>query len=184
MINIRILPYERRQGSKIMLATIMFLASITILEIEQLFRIFGLVGVLFFGSISIFLLCRLLIEPWAILLISEYGFFDNSTKTSLGFISWEHVHKIYLSSVLGQEIIIVELNQSFATDKKSQVVININLQSSKMKAKDVLRMLQENLEGYRTNKSGTLNLESLDTDLRSIDINLSPRWGKVEREGN
>ena len=175
MKDVNIPQCTRRQLTMILLALIMILVSIfafmteykhdILIRYEVLLRSISTVGILFFGLILVFLVFRL-IRSEAILIINEYGFTDNSTLASLGFVSWEYVEKIYLISVLGLEFIAVETDKSFVTDNTKKVwvlagannsagfaTININLQSSNAKTKDVMSIMQEYLDAYRTGQN-------------------------------
>jgi len=123
-----------------------------------------IISALFFGVALIFLLFRI-IRPKDVLIINENGFTDRSAISSVGFVPWASVEQIYISSVMNQSFISVEIHDADnfkslsprhkrifrkANSSLGFPAINITLNSAKEGYEDVLSLLQKYLDAYRS----------------------------------
>lgn len=151
------------------LAVLMTGVSIFVLMHNKIFyKIIGITGTFFFGFCLIVIFVRL-VNPRAVLIINEKGFTDNCASFSfsnIGFIPWESVNKIYISSLLTQKYISVEINgiEKYLSSKYHKIMINTNsalgypgvtisLNSTDEKCENVIKIMQEYLDTYRTKQT-------------------------------
>ena len=155
MNDIRILQSTRKQAVLVFCAVVAVSVSVFVFlqgdMVPAFIRVVGMLGALFFGMCLVFIAYRL-IKPKEILIINAHG-----------FVSWEYVEEIYITSMMNQKFISVKTNESFTPNcSKGKMIfakinafigyegINITLQSSSAKIDDVLDVMQEHLAAYRS----------------------------------
>jgi hypothetical protein len=109
-----------------------------------------------------------LVRPKYILEINEKGFIDYSSAISAGFVPWNDVKDIYISSVYNQKFISVTFYdlenflQMLPSAKRKLVLANIklsydpiqiNLNSAHAKYEDVLLIMQQKHSAWQTENS-------------------------------
>lgn len=116
MKEIRVKQNNGKQLMLLLLAIIMVTLSVAIFFLNDetsikriVMMAIGVIGTLFFSLCLLFILKRFL-HPKDILVINEKGFEDNSSLFSVGFVSWDMVKRVYISNVMSQSFISVEVN--------------------------------------------------------------------------
>lgn len=162
---------QGKQFGLIIMGIIMVASSIFILIVDSEFfgsiliaKFIGIIGFLFFGACLIFIIKRF-INPKNILVIGEKGITDNSSAISIGFIPWEAIDEVFISTVILQKFIAVKINniekrlEDMPIAKKKVLKSNIalcgaaiciNLNATKYKHKDVLEIIQRYMKFYKT----------------------------------
>lgn len=74
---------------------IVIAAFMSILETGFLMA-FGLLGLTLFLSAFLFLVYRIITNASSVLIVSEHGITDNTTKWGLGFIPWADINDMYI----------------------------------------------------------------------------------------
>lgn len=152
----------KKQLTLAILAIIMVLPSVFIIIADTngarkfINRIVGTFGFIFFGVCLIFLIKRL-IKPKNILVINDKGIEDNSSAISLGFIPWDSIEEVYLSQVVTERFICININNiderlnELSFVKRTLIKINllfgyapvsITLNSTKYKHEDVIKIIK------------------------------------------
>lgn len=155
---------QKKQVRVTFFGVIMVAASIFVFIQDNIpYKIIGMVGILFFGLCLSIIIYRLIIHK-GILIIDENGFVDNSSLQNFGFVQWEYVESLRVSSKLNYKFISVKMKASYNPNISRMVkilskintpftgeMINISLDSTDANINDVLLMMQEHLIAYRSN---------------------------------
>lgn len=149
----------------------------------------GLLSVLFFGFCMIIIFATVIFCP-SILIISEKGFINNSNLVSSGFISWNAVKKISVSSWPLMKVISVETNNNYNPSqnkyqkfmsKLNQIMgypgIQITLISAKEKPKDIVKLMNKYLDNFKA-KEKVINDQIIGKFLVSIAYYLFLKYKK------
>lgn len=145
-----------------LLSVILFVYGIS--EQRVLYRCIGIIGTLFFGSSSIYIIPKS-VRPKPLLTISFDGFIDTSNASSFGFIPFQEVDTIKTVNVFGQKAIGVTLKNVEEFTKKMSPVkqklakrsvsmglppITIRVDSAKdMSLEDIVTLLEKRLSDYQ-----------------------------------
>ena len=105
-----IYPHRGRVLLLIMVGFAMVAVSFLVWKISEEieYRVAGVVGVVFFGFCLIYFVMRL-VWPRPSLLITELGMVDNASALAGGFIRWDEIYNISITSVRNQQFLAVYL---------------------------------------------------------------------------
>lgn len=164
---------QNKQFKLVLLGLVMAAISVFVLimgvnESDIRFTIIGGIGTMFFGACFAIIIRRFL-KPTDILIVDRNGITDHSTATSVGFISWEDIKDIFITRCLSQRSISIKLKNTskllshmtltrsiynrLNARVSSGAQISITLQSTDVDINEIVKMMLERLEAFRSTHS-------------------------------
>ncbi len=135
--------------------------------IYVLLKIIIMVGVVFFGFTSAFLMIKL-IQNKPIFIVNKLGVTDNGSALSMGFIPWQDISKAYIGDVMNSRFIELEIMEEekylnkanmlkrkvLNTNKKmGHQMVCIPMELTGLKPEEVLSQIKVYLEKFANKAS-------------------------------
>lgn len=129
---------------------------------DILIQFIGVIAILFYGLCFVTFLKRI-VNKTPILLINDLGVSDHSTAIAIGFIPWQDIEAIQLTSLFNQTFISISVKDQQSYLKKMTVLqrlttkanlkmgyplINITLNTTGQKPEKVMEEIERQFEGY------------------------------------
>lgn len=108
MKEIKIYQSYKRLTKIVIFGILMILASILLYTQEE-YTVIAYIGIVLFPILLVISVVHFL-RTREVLVINEQGFIDRTNDISIGFVSWNHVESIELTTILKQKFILVQVN--------------------------------------------------------------------------
>lgn len=153
-------------GNLIMITAAVFLILVDITSttsiMDNIFKYaakpVGVLGVLFFGTVFIFVVCNV-IKNKDLLVINSDGFSDYSTLLSVGFVPWSNVESVAIRTKCSQKFIFVKVKNRAELLSKLHVckrailsmfpsspLVAINPSTAKKSGEDICDLINKYIE--------------------------------------
>lgn len=130
----------------------------------SMLKLILVVGFLFFAFAFVFLLKRAKAGK-SILIVDDKGITDHSSAVAFGFIPWADVKQVYLTSIMGNQLIELELNNEeqyiqrlsrlqqfafFANRKLGRQAVCITLNTTNVSPQSIYTQIQQKLQAAKS----------------------------------
>lgn len=106
--------------------------------IFYVFKVVGIISVLYFGYICIYLIKRSS-DNRPLVIVNKEGIYDNSSATAVGFIPWSNIENMYIKTSVGNKFIQINLKNKI----KNRDCVYITLYSTGIDPENFLQQMLE-----------------------------------------